>query len=92
MKILEAKFPPVQQVEWTRYLRGLSVERQGNVFPEFLNWLDVEGEVWVTMESKGSASAVQAKTSTKPVTTLYSSDGSAFTGNCYKCRKKGILR
>ena len=63
-----------------------------NVFPEFLNWLDVEGEVWATMESKGSASAVQAKATTKPATTLYSSDGSTFTGNCYKCRKKGILR
>jgi len=30
MKILEAKFPPLQQVEWTRYLNGLSVERQVN--------------------------------------------------------------
>merc|ERR1712030_205242 len=70
MKILETKFPPVQQVEWARYLNGLSVERQVNVFPEFLNWLDVEGEVWAAMESKGSTSAVQAKANTKPATTL----------------------
>ena len=53
MKVLEAKFPPTQQVEWTKYLNGLPVDRQVNVFPEFLKWLDIEGNVqciqWVPL-------------------------------------------
>merc|ERR1712237_263570 len=43
------------------------------------------------MESKGITSAVQAKATTKPATTLYSSNSSTFTGNCYKCRKQGHI-
>ena len=88
MKALEAKFPPVQQVDWTRYLHGLPAERQVNVFPEFLIWLDIEGGVWSTMESKATAS-VPAKSGTKPATMLYLNDGSATPGNCLKCDKPG---
>ena len=45
MKHLESKFPPTQQVEWTKWLNGLPVDRQVNTFPEFLKWLDIEGNV-----------------------------------------------
>ena len=83
MKLLETKLPPIQQVEWTRYLSGLPAERQVEIFPEFLNWLEVEGSVWSTMESKGAAST-PAKSGTKPATTLYSNDGSTTASkNCY---------
>ena len=88
MKGLEAKFPAVQQVEWTRYLSTLPADRQMDVFPEFLKWLDIEGEVWATMESKGTAT-VTAKGNTKPNTTLYSNDRNTAAGNCFGCNKPG---
>ena len=93
MKGLEAKFPAVQQVEWTRYLSTLPAERQLDVFPEFLNWLDKEGEVWSTMDSKSMAT-VTAKANAKPNTTLYSNDGSVPSGSgvCYQCNKPGHLK
>ena len=37
MKLLETKFPSIQQVEWTRYLNGLPAAHQVDVFPVFLN-------------------------------------------------------
>ena len=45
MKALEVKFPPVQQVEWTKYFNGLEESRQKDIFPEFIKWLDIEVEV-----------------------------------------------
>ena len=63
--------------------------RQVDVFPEFLKWLDVEGGVWSTMQSKGTAS-VSAKV-TKPATTLYSNDGNTEV-KCYGCNKTGHFK
>merc|ERR1712237_49689 len=86
MKGLEAKFPAIQQVEWTRYLSILPSERQLNVFPEFLTWLDKEGAVWSTMDSKSSvATTAKAKVNT----TLYVNDGSTQSGDCNNCKKPG---
>ena len=73
MKQLESKFPLNQQVEWTKYLEGLPLDRQVNTFPEFLKWLDTEGNVWSAMESKGMSVAAR---NTKPSATMYSNDGS----------------
>ena len=58
------------------------------MFPEFLKWLEKEGNVWATMESKG-LSAVSK--SPKPSTTLYSGMGSkpAFRGTCFNCNEPG---
>ena len=57
------------------------------MFPEFLNWLEKEGNVWSMMESK-SVSAV-GKSSSKSSTTLYSRDRPAFRGSCYSCNEEG---
>ena len=84
MKGLEGKFPTAQQVEWTRHLSKLPPERQRDVFPEFLKWLDIEGEVWAAMESKGTVT-VTAKVNAKPNTTLYANDRNTAAGNCFGC-------
>ena len=85
---LEAKFPAMQQVEWTQHLGMLPLERQGDMFPEFLKWLDAEGKVWAAMESKGMTTTT-ARMDAKPNTTLYANEGNAAAGNCFKCNKPG---
>merc|ERR1712237_307332 len=78
----------MQQVDWTRHLNMLSQERQKDAFPEFLKWLDAEGEVWAAMESKGAATVV-AKINAKPNATLYTTDRNTAAGNCFRCNKPG---
>ena len=56
-----------------KYLKDLPKERQLRMFPEFLNWLEKEGNVWSSMESKG-VSAVGKKSSSKSSTTLLTKD------------------
>ena len=84
MKSIEAKFPPVQQIEWTKYLQALPKERQVTIFPEFLGWLEKEGNVWAAMEAKGLSSQKSSKTNT----TLYrTEDKPSPEGNCFNCNK-----
>ena len=87
MKSIEAKFPPVQQIKWTKYMQALSKERQVTMFLEFLGWLEKEGSVWAAMEAIGLSSQKSSKTNT----TLYSGAGGKPTpkGNCFNCNEEG---
>ena len=71
-----------------KYLKDLPKERQLRIFPEFLNWLEKEGDVWAAMEVKGLSSVSK---NSKPSTTLYSGMGNkpAFKGNCFNCNEGG---
>ena len=39
MKNIEAKFPLLQQTEWTKYLEEQLIEIRNNSFPELLKWV-----------------------------------------------------
>ena len=67
MNSIEAKFPLIQQTEWTKYLEEQPLERRNNSFPELLKWLEKEGNVWAAMEAKGLTANSK---SSKPSTTL----------------------
>ena len=76
MKLIEAKFQPIQQIEWAKYFEKLPRERQINSFPEFLKWLEEEGNVWAAIKAKSLSPAGK---SSKPSTTLYSGTGNKST-------------
>ena len=82
MKLLEAKFPPREQVDWTRHLSELPVERQVNVFPEFMLWLEKKVYVWSAMESKTAptTSSMPMTKGYKPLMTMYTNDGITPSG------------
>ena len=86
MRVIEAKFPPMELREWTEYLQELQ-ERQRNMFPEFLQWLKKRGNVWSAMEAKGLSS--ESSRSSKVSTTMFSGGEYKFVGRSFYCNEEG---